>query len=194
MDSPIKKVEKHLISNKKGLQEIFVVCKRIGTSLNRPTNRFEKSTWIDTTCKLCIPGMEYLDERGYDHLYEGIRISNKTQVKIFPPNKDRTSEITLVNTQRSKWDPAGKIERNFDILLLIQTKFPFAVGLVTYEDAMKGSFSTPDKIKTVISRKDIKFIISPDEEVDVEVPDDGFDFAEERRKYMNKTIRKCIGK
>ena len=93
-----------------------------------PTLRMLKSDIVSKMIE-SYSNMMYVNDNGNDFvLDDGTRIELKTKKSLFLKTKQKTSNITIMNTR-------GGSERGktFDFLLLIQTEKPYRVAYIDWE-------------------------------------------------------------
>jgi hypothetical protein len=132
--------------------------------LNKPSMRFVKSHVLDSNfCKI-FPGMNYVDEPGHDAVFNGEKISIKTEQCIFTKNQ-YTKDITMVNLNSSKKEYTDEQiltkmeETDFDYLLLIAT-VQKGIGFVAKGDITMRLVGS--QLKAKIDQSKIVFVVDPD--------------------------------
>jgi hypothetical protein len=182
----LEKLADYLEKNRTDCLNVLKVCANIGKDFNSRSDRFIKSEIMDITYAK-LSEIEYVDEVGYDLLFDGYRISSKGQESVFCKKKPMTRDIALTNTR----DDKKNREKDFDLLIITQTKPPMAIAICTYEACLKNKKVTSDQIKTRIEYDDLKFIIHPSESILFEK--DKTDLKRYKRAFINLIIRKSLG-
>lgn len=147
------------LDNDKKNKSFFRAISSIGKEFNIPSWRFMKAELITRMLVSCFPELKYVDKKGYDALFNELRVSIKTQAGLFLKTKSETKEIAIKNTLGAK----GVFEKDFDILLMIQTKAPFAMAISTFEEVDRVKKITSDQIKAKLNFDQIDFIVKTNE-------------------------------
>ena len=146
----------------------FSMVKDIGPSLNSPKNRFDKADLIEAGCSAATEGkLSWVDEQGWDleGKDSGIKFEVKSQGNCLSTptlglKKRMTSKIKLTNTLQQGDDK--KLEATADWLILIDTKPPYTMGIVSYKDVVKRwSFQLSDGFGCQIPMKEIEILCDP---------------------------------
>ena len=147
------------VAHREQLIEFLETTSRLtcAKNLNKPTRRFVKSEIMDDKLSEILE-IDYVDEVAYDAVWNGKKISIKTEQKAFQPKTRTTSQLAMANLAGANSE--SKIANvEFDYLLIIST-IQKGIALAEKKDVeMKLSGS---QLKTQISFEKLKFIIEPD--------------------------------
>jgi len=147
------------MSHKDQLKEFLETTARLtcAKNLNKPTRRFVKSEIMDDKLSEILE-IDYVDEVAYDAIWNGKKISIKTEQKAFQPKTRTTSQLAMANLAGANSE--AKIANvEFDYLLIIST-IQKGIALAERKDVemqLSGS-----QLKAQISFDKLKFIIEPD--------------------------------
>jgi hypothetical protein len=183
----LKQFLEYLKENRHSCLELLKVCSIMGDSLNSRSDRHDKSAIMELTYADCLPEIKYKDEIGYDLIFRGWRISSKGQQQSFLPTKSITKEIAVYNTRNK--DVNHERAKDFDLMLVTQTKEPLSIALATYEAAMKRKYTTTDQIKTRIHYGDLTFVIHPNDNIRYQKYD--LHIKSRKDEFFKQTIKAC---
>lgn len=140
-----------LLENTEGIKKYFSFCSSIdGDYLNTHNKRFEKGDIQEKTLVhfLKDTNLTYVNKRGYDLEYKGLKISVKSGKRIF--QKLKTQNITLVNKQGKHSYNKEYLSSLFDLLLVVQTDSPFKIALFDNPTVVKYAKADNSTVKTQI--------------------------------------------
>ena len=99
--------------------------------------------------------LTYVDEIGYDFVMDdGTKIELKTLAKLFKKTKTQTNTIPLKNIHSKE----AKLNKTFDILLLIQTEKPFRVAYISWDNVEPYAQRNGDQYIVQLDYHNLKFI------------------------------------
>jgi len=146
----------------------FSMIEHIGPSLNSPKNRFDKADLIEAGCQAATDGrIEWVDEQGWDLQDKGcdVKFEVKSQGNCLSTptaglKTGMTSKIKLTNTLQQ--GDNKKLKATADWLILIDTKPPYTMGIVSYKDVVKKwSTQLSDGFACQIPMKNIEILCHP---------------------------------
>ena len=129
----------------------FSMIEDIGPTLNERKNRFDKADLIEAGCQAATEGrLEWADDIGFDLTdpVTGEKLEVKSQGNCLSTptqglKRRMTSKIKLTNTLQQ--GDNKQLEQTADWLIIIDTKPPYAMGIVSYKDVVnKWSFQLSD--------------------------------------------------
>jgi hypothetical protein len=164
-------------------------CHSVGKSLNSPTKRWLKAELIDRAYSLAFNDLIYQDEVGYDWSYKGLRVSGKSQAKMFGQRMEATYNVKISNT-------IGKSQKRgqmFDNIILTQSAAPFSIAVAKYSDVKDYFTYVEDGIVMKAPYYALDFVIHPDEGIDFD-DDSVFDYGKQFNKVIDDMLLQILTK
>ena len=163
-----KKFVSYLKKNRSNCLKILQATHHIGSALNGRTDRFLKAEIIDKAYSTILNEIQYVDQRGHDFLFRGIRISHKSSEKAILLKKRTTSPLQIANTMGNNQGRNAKLQSDFDLLLITRTTSPFAIAVCTHSTVANYCHATTDQIIAQIPFNDLDFIIDISDQIKFE--------------------------
>jgi len=146
------------IDHQDSLKEFLEVTSRLtcAKNLNKPTRRFVKSEIMDDKLSEILE-IDYVDEVAYDAIWNGKKISIKTEQKAFQPRSRTTSQLAIANLAgENSIHKSHNVE--FDYLLIIST---VQKGMALAERKDVEMILSGSQLKAQIPFDKMKFIVEP---------------------------------
>jgi hypothetical protein len=163
-------MDKKIFDDKYGFDydSFFSMIKDIGPTLNERKNRFDKADLIEAGCQAATEDrLTWVDEQGWDleDKDTGVRFEVKSQGNCLSTptqklKKGMTSKVKLTNTLQQGDDK--KLEATADWLILIDTKAPYAMGIISYREVVdRWSFQLSDGFGCQIPMENVEVLCNP---------------------------------
>lgn len=127
---------------------------------NEPSRRFAKSEIIEN-CLInnVYPEMQYVNALGHDLLYNGIKISVKTQNGAFQKRRENTKQIVLANLHGK--NVKSKLRHvDYDVLMIISPD-QSALAVADKDDVEPYTKRASSQFKCQIPFKKLSFLAEP---------------------------------
>ena len=158
----------YLKKNRSKCLKILQATHHIGNSLNEPSDRFFKAEIIDKAYSTLLNEIHYVDQKGHDFLFRGIRISHKSAKDAFQIRNKTTSQLQIANTMGNNQGRNAKLQSDFDLLLITRTTSPFAIAVCTHSTVANYCHATTDQIIAQIPFTDLDFVIDITDQIKFE--------------------------